>query len=67
MEDNTDGNKKTIIPTASAVLEDGTIAEMAFQPKGRRTVFAFIAPGAADGVNRGSDVRLTFSPGNSRP
>lgn len=69
MKDNTDDNKKTIIPTASAVLEDGTLVEMAFQPKQRRTFFAIYSAGRwtlQDAVDIGSDARLVpFSPNNN--
>ncbi|UGX94268.1 hypothetical protein G6321_00053530 [Bradyrhizobium barranii subsp. barranii] len=69
MKDNTNDNKKTIIPTASAVLEDGTLVEMAFQPKQRRTLFAIYSAGRwtlQDAVDIGSDARLVpFSPNNN--
>jgi hypothetical protein len=69
VEDNTDENKKTIIPTASAVLDDGTLVEMAFQPKQRRTLFAIYNAGRwtlQDAIDLGSDARLVpFSPNNN--
>ncbi|WP_212479509.1 hypothetical protein, partial [Bradyrhizobium liaoningense] len=69
MKDNTNDNKKTIIPTASAVLEDGTLVEMVFQPKQRRTLFAIYSVGRwtlQDAVDIGSDARLVpFSPNNN--
>jgi hypothetical protein len=69
VEDNTNENKKTIIPTASAVLESGTIVEMAFQPKQRRTLFAIYSAGRwtlQDALDIGSDARLVpFSPNNN--
>jgi hypothetical protein len=40
VENNSEQLKKQIVPTASAILEDGTIVEMAFQPEQRRTFFA---------------------------
>jgi hypothetical protein len=69
VEDNTDENKKTIIPTASAILEDDSIVEMVFQPKQRRTLFAIYSAGRwtlQDAIDLGSDARLVpFSPGNN--
>jgi hypothetical protein len=69
VEDNTDEKKKTIIPTASAVLEDGTLVEMLFQPKQRRTLFAIYSAGRwtlQDAIDLGSDARLVpFSPNNN--
>ena len=61
--------KKQIVPTASAILEDGTIVEMAFQPEQRRTFFAIYNAGRwtlQDGIDLGSDARLVpFSPNNN--
>ena len=69
MENNTDENKKPIIPTASAILDDGTLVEMAFQPKQRRTLFAIYSAGRwtlQDAIDLGSDARLVpFSPNNN--
>jgi hypothetical protein len=69
VEDNTNENKKTIISTASAVLEDGTIVEMAYQPKLRRTCFVIYSAGRwtlQDQIDLGSDARLVpFSPNNN--
>jgi hypothetical protein len=66
VEDNADENKKTIIPTASAVLDDGTLVEMVFQPKQRRTLFAIYNAGRwtlQDAIDLGSNARLVpFSP-----
>ncbi|MCK1743420.1 hypothetical protein IVA80_21820 [Bradyrhizobium sp. 139] len=57
------------MPTASAILEDGTIVEMAFDPKQRRTVFAIYNAGRLtlqDAIDLGSDTRLVpFSPNNN--
>lgn len=67
--DNKTDEKKQIVPSASAILEDGTIVEMAFHPKERRTVFAIYNAGRwtlRDGVDLGSDTRLVpFSPNNN--
>jgi hypothetical protein len=69
VEDNTNENKQTIIPTASAMLEDGTLVEMAFQPKQRRTFFVIYSAGRwtlQDAIDLGSDARLVpFSPNNN--
>jgi hypothetical protein len=69
VENNTDEKNKQTIPTASAILEDGTIVEMAFQPKRRRTFFAIYSAGRwtlQDGVDLGPDARLApFSPNNN--
>ena len=68
MDSSTD-QKKQIAPTASAILEDGTIVEMVFQPERRRTVFAIYNAGRwtlQDGIDLGGDARLVpFSPGNN--
>ena len=37
--------RRQIVPTASAILDDGTIVEMVFQPKQRRTFFAIYNAG----------------------
>ena len=61
MENNTDEKKKQIIPTASAILEDGSIVEMVFQPKLRRTFLAIYNAGRwtlQDAIELGSDARL---------
>jgi hypothetical protein len=64
-----DKEKKQNLPTASAILEDGTIMEMVFRPDLRRTLFAIYNAGRwtlQDGVDLGSDARLTpFSPNNN--
>lgn len=69
MEKSTDENKKPIAPTASAVLDDGSLVEMVFQPKLRRTLFAIYSAGRwtlQDQIDLGSDARLVpFSPGNN--
>jgi hypothetical protein len=61
MENNPEQKKRQIVPGASAILEDGTIVEMAFQPKQRRTFFAIYSAGRwtlQDGIDLGSDARL---------
>lgn len=67
--DNRADEKKQIVPSASAILEDGTIVEMVFHPKERRTVFAIYSAGRwtlQDGIDLGSDARLVpFSPNNN--
>jgi hypothetical protein len=69
VESNIDEIKKLIVPTASAILEDGTIVETAFQPKQRRTVLVIYSAGRwtlQDGIDLGSDSRLVpFSPNNN--
>src|SRR5438128_8020634 len=69
MENNPEQKKKQIVPTASAVLGDGTIVEMVFQPEHRRTFFAIFNAGRwtlQDGIDLGDEARLVpFSPGNN--
>ena len=69
MENSPEQKKKQIVPTTSAVLEDGTIVETVFQPKHRRTFFAIYNAGRwtlLDGIDLGDDARLVpFSPGNN--
>jgi len=43
VENNSEKKEKQIVPTASAILEDGTIVEMAFQPNAPNTFRAFNA------------------------
>jgi Raf kinase inhibitor-like YbhB/YbcL family protein len=61
--------EKQIIPTASAVLDDGTIVELVFQPQGRGTFLAIHNAGRwtlLDKFDLGPDARLVpFSPGNN--
>ncbi len=61
--------ERQLVPTASSILEDGTIVEMAFQPQQRRTVFAIYNAGRwtlQHGIDLGSDARLVpFSPNNN--
>src|SRR6266705_1192999 len=69
VENNTDEKTKQTIPTTSAILDDGAIVEMAFQPKLRRTLFAIYSAGRwtlQDAIDLGSDARLVpFSPNNN--
>lgn len=69
MERDTDQEKKQVVPTASAILEDGTIVELAFHPSLRRTVLAIYSAGRwtlQDAIDVGSDTRLVpFSPTNN--
>lgn len=69
MERDTDQEKKQVVPTASAILEDGTIVELAFHPSLRRTVLAIYSAGRwtlQDAIDVGSDTRLVpFSPSNN--
>jgi hypothetical protein len=69
VENHTEEKKQQIVPTASAILEDGTIVEMTFQPEQRRTFFAIYNAGRwtlQDAIDLGSDARLApFSPNNN--
>jgi hypothetical protein len=61
VENNSEQQKKQIVPAASAILEDGTIVEMVFQPQHRRTLFAIYNAGRwtlQDGIDLGDDARL---------
>jgi hypothetical protein len=61
--------QKRIVPTASAVLDDGTIVEMVHRPDQRRTFFAAYSAGRwtlRDAIDLGPDARLVpFSAGNN--
>ena len=69
METNDEAIKKRIVPTASAILDDGTIVEMTFRPELRRTLFAIYSAGRwtlQDAVDIGPDARLVpFSANNN--
>ena len=69
MESNDQPNKKRIVPTASAVLDDGTIVEMTYRPELRRTLFAIYSAGRwtlQDVVDLGPDAKLVpFSANNN--
>lgn len=64
-------NKGQIVPTASAILDDGTIVEMVYRADLRRTLFAIYSGGRStlqDAIDIGFDARLVpFSPNNTRP
>lgn len=68
MESNTH-QKKNTIPTASAVLDDGSVVEMVCPHKTGRTVFAIYTAGRwtlQDNINVGSNTCLVpFSPNNN--
>ena len=69
METNDEAIKKRIVPTASAILDDGTIVEMAFRPELRRTLFAIYSAGRwtlQDVVELEPDAKLVpFSANNN--
>jgi hypothetical protein len=69
VDKNTEQQKKQVVPTASAILEDDSIVEMVFLPEHRRTVFAIYNAGRwtlQEGIDLGSDTRLIpFSPNNN--
>ena len=62
-------NNKRIVPTASAILDDGVIVEMTFRPDLRRTLFAIYSAGRwtlQDAIDIGPDVKLVpFSANNN--
>lgn len=45
MEDKPEEKKKQFVPTASAVLDDGTLVELVYQPTQRRTFLALYSTG----------------------
>lgn len=69
MENNDGQNKKQVVPTASVILDDGTIVEMIFRPDLRRTLFAIYSAGRwtlQDAVDLGPDAKLVpFSANNN--
>ena len=69
MENNTEPNKRQIIPTASTILDDSTIVEMAFQPEQGRTFYVIYIAGRwtrQDAIDLSSSARLVpFSPNNN--
>jgi len=69
VEKNSDEKERQMVPTASAVLEDGTMVELVFQPEGRRTFLAIYNAGRWTLLERfdlGADARLVpYSPGNN--
>ena len=62
-------DKQSIVPAASAILDEGTIVEMIFRPDLRRTLFAIYNAGRwtlQDAIDLGSDARLVpFSANNN--
>jgi len=62
-------SKKRIVPTASAILDDGTIVDMTFRPELRRTFFAICSTGRwtlQNAIDIGPDAKLVpFSPDNN--
>ena len=61
--------QKRVVPTASAILDDGTIVEMVYRPDLRRTLVATYSAGRwtlQDAVDAGPDTRLVpFSANNN--
>lgn len=68
MENNVE-RKREVVPEASAILEDGTMVEMVFQPDQRRTLFAIYSAGRwtlRDQINLEPNSTLVpFSPTNN--
>jgi hypothetical protein len=69
VETNGAQDKKRVVPTASAVLDDGTIVEMTFRPESRRTCFVIYSAGRwtlQDAVDVDPDTKIVpFSPNNN--
>ena len=69
METSDQPNKKQIVPTASGILDDGTIVEMVYRGDLRRTLFAMYSVGRwtlREAVDVGTDTRFVpFSPNNN--
>src|SRR5207248_316767 len=69
VENIADQSKQQVVPTASAILEDGSIVEMAFHPDRRQTVFAIYNAGRwtlQERIDIGPDTALVpFSPNNN--
>src|SRR5262245_8861715 len=67
--EQSDQKQRQVIPTASAVLEDGTMIELIFRPDLHRTVLAIYSAGRwtlLDKFDFGADARLVpFSPSNN--
>ena len=67
--DNSVKKKKESVPTASAILDDGSLVELMFQPERRRTFFAIYNAGRwtfQEGIDLDHETRLVpFSPGNN--
>ena len=69
METDSESTKKRVVPTVSAILDDGTIVEMTSRPDLRRTLYAIYSAGRwtlQDTIDIGDDTRLLpFSPNNN--
>ena len=69
MENDPERKAKQHVPTASAILEDGTIVEMAFNAEQRRTSFTIYSAGrwtVQDAIDLDPDSQLVpFSPNNN--
>jgi hypothetical protein len=65
----TEGGSQRKMPTASAFLEDGAMAELVFQSAERRTYLAFFSAGRwtlQNSINIGDGLQLVpFSPENN--
>lgn len=68
-QDGEKGREKHILPTASAILDDGTLVELVYQPREVRTALALYSAGRwtlQSHVDAGSGIRLVpFSPKNN--
>ena len=69
MEGSEKQQQKRLVPTASAILDDGTIVEMVFRPDLRQTVFSIYGAGRwtlHDSIDIGTDTRFVpFSANNN--
>jgi hypothetical protein len=69
VEKDSGQKERQIVPTASAILEDGTMIELIFRPDIRRTLLAIYSAGRwtlQEKVDLAGDTRLVpFSPGNN--
>jgi hypothetical protein len=69
MEDNVGDKKKEVLPTASAVLNDGSLVELVFQSERRKTFLAIFSAGRwtlQDGIDLDARTRLVpFSSENN--
>jgi hypothetical protein len=68
-QDGKKGHEKHIFPTASAILDDGTLVELVYQPQQARTGLALYSAGRwtlQEYVDAGNGIRLVpFSPKNN--
>jgi hypothetical protein len=69
VESREEPKQKRIVPTASAILDDGTIVELVYRPDLRRTFFALYGAGRwtlQDAIDIGPDFKLVpFSANNN--